>query len=192
MITLSLLSALSEKFSALDINLFIVNFIIAAILIGVGIFLGKFVKFLLRKIIVQARMGRTAQKSFVELFLTIIKWSIYILFISLALDQLGIPEVTRWLTSILVVIPALVGALILLGIGFAIAIYLRDLIGDSGIIDSGILSVIFFYFVLYVFMIFALKTALISQDKATVNIIILILTAIVSGATAYWYVKKIK
>lgn len=190
MISLGLLSTLSGKFVIGDINLFIVNLILAVIILIVGFFLGKIIKVIFRKLIEQSGVARTAKKSFVDLFLIVIQWSIYILFVSLALDQLGIPQLTSWLTSILVVIPALVGALILISIGFAIAVYLKDLISDSKILRKEILGTIFFYFVIYIFIIFAIKTALIEQDKNTVNTIIIILTAIVSAAVAYSHIKK--
>jgi MFS family permease len=190
MITYDLLSTLSDKFVIQDINLFTINLILAVILLGVGIFLGKFVKFLLRKIIEKAEVEKTTRKSFIDLLLTVAKWSIYIMFVALALDQLGIPQLTSWLTSILVVIPALVGALLLIAVGFAIAAYLRDIIEESGILGWKILSMIFFYFILYVFLVFAIKTALISQDRDTVNIIVIVLTTIVAAAIAYWHVKK--
>lgn len=190
MISLGFMSALSEKFDVGDINVLIVNLIIASVLIFVGILLGMLVKFIGRKMIERSGIGRTAKKNFIDLFLTIIKWSILILFVSLALEQLGIPQMTSWLTNILVVIPALVGALVLIGVGFAIAVYLRDLIEDSELLEKGVLSRIFFYFILFVFMIFAIKTALISQDKNTVNLIIIILTAVISAGLAYWSIKK--
>ena len=190
MISFGLLSTLSEKFPVGDINLFLINFIIAAILIVVGLFLGKFIKLIIKKAIDKAGVERTTKKSFIELFLTVIKWSVYILFFSLALDQLGIPQLTNWLTAILVVIPALVGALLLIGVGFAIAVYLKDLVEESKLVGWEMLSNIVFYFILYVFMIFALKTALISQDKSTVNMIIIILTAVISAAVALSYVLK--
>jgi hypothetical protein len=189
MIGLSLLSVLGEKFSVGDINLFIINLILATVLLGIGILLGKFVKFVFRKGIEKAGIETTTKKSMIELFLTVIKWSIYILFVSLALDQLGIPQLTSWLTSVLVVIPALVGALLLIAVGFAIAIYLKSIIEESEIEGWQILSEIFFYFILYVFMIFAIKTALISQDKSTVNMVVIILTAIVAAALAYSHIK---
>jgi len=192
MIIHSLLSTLLGKLPIKDINLFIINLILAIILIGIGIFSGKFVKFVLKKIIEKAGIEKTTRKSFIELFLAVVKLSIYLLFISLALDQLGIPQLTSWLTSILVVIPALVGALILIAVGFAIAVYLRDLIEESNILGWEILSMILFYFVIYIFIIFALKTALISQDKSTVNTIIVILTAVISAAVAYSHIKTPK
>lgn len=190
MIVLEFLSALSKRFSIGSFDVFIVNLVFAAALLIAGIILGKFVKFISRKLIEQAGIGKTAKRNFIEFFLTIIKWSIYILFFALALDILDIPQLTNWLTSILVVIPALVGATILISVGFAIAVYLRDLISETQILDSKVLGVILFYFILYIFVVFAIKTALISQDKQTVNLIIIILTAVVSAAVAYWHIKK--
>jgi len=190
MIALSLLSVLSDKFAIGDINLFLINLVIAIILLGIGIFLGKFVKFVFKKTLEKSGVERTTKKSFIELFLTVIKWSIYLLFLSLALDQLGIPQLTKWLTSILVVIPAIVGALLLISLGFGIAVYLKSLVEESEIEGWKILANIMFYFSIYIFSIFAIKTALISQDKSTVNMIVLILTAIITAAIAYYHVKK--
>ena len=123
---LDFLSIITEKIPVQNINVFIVNVILAAVLFVMGIFLGKFIAWVLRKTIEKANLERTVRKSFIELFVTIIKWSIYILFINLALQQLGIPQLTDWLINILVVIPALVGALILIAVGFAISVYLKD------------------------------------------------------------------
>lgn len=191
MILYSLASILQDKLGIMDFNLFLVNLIFAVILILVGLALGWLIKSILKRIIEKSEIEKTASKSFIHLFLTVIKWSVYLLFVSLALDQLGIPELTNWLSSFLVVIPAFVGALILIVVGFAIAVYLRDLIEDSRILSWNLLSMIVFYFVLYTFLVFALKTALIGQDKTTVNIIIIILTAVVSVGVVYWhFIKK--
>ena len=192
MIIYSLASILQGKLGIMDFNLFLVNLIFAVILLLVGLALGWLIKSILSRIIEKAEIEKTASKNFIHLFLTVIKWSIYLLFVSLALDQLGIPELTNWLSSFLVVIPAFVGALILIVIGFAIAVYLRDLIESSKILSWNILSMIIFYFVLYTFLMFALKTALIGQDKNTVNIIIIILTAVVSIGVVYWHAVKKK
>ena len=121
MIIHNILSSISDKFVIADFNVFIINLVIAVILIIIGIFLGNFVKIILRKVVNKSGIDSGAKKSYIALFLSVISWSIYILFISLALDQLGIPQLTSWLTSILVVIPALVGSLILIIISIAIA-----------------------------------------------------------------------
>ena len=190
MISYNLLSTLLDRFAVADFNVFIINLAIAIILIMVGVFLGNFVKIILRKTIDKSGINRSAKKSYVALFLSVITWSIYILFVSLALDQLGIPQLTSWLSSTLVIIPALVGSLILIIIGFAMAIYLRELISGSGFLGQDILSMILFYFIIYIFIVFALKTAFIGQDKNTVNTIVIIFTAVISAAVAYHHIKK--
>ena len=189
MIFYSISSILEQKFGILDLNTFFVNLIFASILLLIGLFLGWFVKLGLKKIIKKAELEKTTRKSFINLFLTVIKWSIYLLFISLALDTLGIPQLTSWITSAIRVIPAFVGALILIAVGFGIAVYLRDIIEESKILGWDILSMVFFYFILYVFMVFALKTALSGFEKNVVNTLIIILTAVVSAALAFWHVK---
>lgn len=190
MITYSFLSALSERFAIDDFNSFIVNLIFAVLIFVAGIFLAKLINFLIRRAIKRASMERVTTTSFIRLFLSVVEWSIYLLFLSFALQQLEISELTSWLTSILVVIPALVGASILIAVGFAVAIYIRDVIAESRIVEWKLLSSIFFYFILFVFMIFALKTALISIDRDIVDKIILILTPIIAAGVAYWMVKK--
>ena len=89
-----------------------------------------------------------------------------------------------------ITIPAFTGALALLAIGFMIAVYLREVIEDAEVTGWDLISKMVFYFVLYVFGVYALKTALISFDETTTNFIILILTAVISSAVAYGYVKK--
>ena len=142
MIFYSISSILEQKFGILDLNTFFVNLIFASILLLIGLFLGWFVKLGLKKIIKKAELEKTTRKSFINLFLTVIKWSIYLLFISLALDTLGIPQLTSWITSAIRVIPAFVGALILIAVGFGIAVYLRDIIEESKILGWDILSTV--------------------------------------------------
>ena len=172
MIIYSFLSALSDKFAIDDFNSFIVNLIFAVLILVIGIFIAKLINFLIKRAIKRASMERVTTASFIRLFLSVVEWSIYLLFLSFALQQLGIPELTSWLTSILVVIPALVGASILIAVGFAVAIYARDIIAESRIVEWKLLSNIFFYFILFVFMIFALKTALISIYREVLDKII--------------------
>ncbi len=170
---------------------FFANLLIAFALIGIGIFLGKLVKFLLRKLIEKIKIEKIIKPSFVNLILVVIKWSIYILFIDFAIVQLNIPEITGWLTTILGVIPALTGALVIISVGFAIAIYLRKVISESRVEGWQILSQIFFFFIIYVFMIFAFKTSLISlQNKFLSDILVMVFTTLGGIGLLIYYFKK--
>ena len=127
-----------------------------------GIFLGKIVNFGLKKLSQKLELNKKIRGSFIELFLVVIKWSIYIIFISIGLNKLEIPTLTNFFTGILITIPAFTGALVLLAIGFIIAIYLRDVIEDAEVTGWDLISKVVFYFVLFLFGVYALKTALIS------------------------------
>lgn len=177
-------------FLNVDFNTVLANLVFALILLIVGVLLGNLAKFILKKIAKKAKISISRGYNFYQLFITVITWSIYILFLNLALIQLDVPLLTNWLTSILVVIPALTGALLLIAAGFIIATYLRRVIEDSKIEGWKILSQIFWYFVLYVFVVFAFKTAFISYDPKTISYLILILSAIVGSAVAFVVAKK--
>src|SRR3989344_719114 len=192
MVDVNLLSALSEEFAKININTFLINLIFAIILLVIGIVFGKVVRYILKKLIDKIGTERISRKSFIDLLFTVIAWSIYLLFISLALKQLKIPALTTWLTSILLFIPALVSSLILISIGFALAVYLRDLIEESEILGWKVLSNLLFYFVLYIFVVYSLKISLISLEPLISNIIILLFTLIGGSAVAYAIIKKEK
>lgn len=194
-ITNSVKEALFGKVSNIGLTSgeFFANLLIAIVLIMVGIFLGKIIKFGLRNLVEKINVNKLVKPSFVNLFLVVIKWSIYILFIDIALIQLGIPAFTNWLTTILGVIPSLTGALIIISVGFAIAVYLKKVIVDSKVEGWPMLSQIFFYFIIYVFIIFALKTALISlQDKFISNILVVAFTILGGTGLLINYFKNKK
>jgi len=173
-----------------NIDQIIVNSILAVILLGVGILLGKFLEKILKRAVERTSIEREIKPSFVNLFISVIKWSIYVIFINLALTQFHIPALTDWLVSALVIIPALTGAIVLIWVGFAIASYLERAIEESRIHGWEVLSKVFFYFVLYLFLFFAIKMAFVGQDRDFVNTILLIFTVIVGAAVAWWNVRK--
>ncbi len=182
-----------SKYSSLesiDINQLILRGVISIAIIIFGICLGKIVTLGLKKLSEKLELDKKIRGSFIDLFLVIIRWSIYIIFLSLGLTQLEIPSLTNFFTDILITIPALTGALILIIMGFAIAYYLREIIKNSQIKRGELISQVVFYFIIYIFGIYAIKTALISLDEATTNWIIIILTAVMSTAIAFVFVKK--
>ena len=103
---------------------------------------------------------------------------------------MDIPVFTNVLTSALITVPAFVGAIVLIGIGFAVAIYLRNVLVDSKVDEWKTLSQYLYYFVLYVFGAYAINLALVSFDKIVRNWIVIALTTILVGALTYVIVKK--
>jgi hypothetical protein len=164
--------------------------LISILIVIIGIIFGKIIGYLLKKISKSLELNKHIRGSFIDLIILVIKWSTYLIFINLALKYLEIPRFTEFFETVLITIPAFVGALIILAIGFALAIYLREVIEDAEVTGWDLISLVIFYFVLYVFGVYALKTALIIFDETTTNFIILILTAIISTGTVYTLIKK--
>ena len=152
----------------------IVKILIALILVFLGIFIGKLTKLILRKIIEVSEVSKIIRYQFINLGLTLVKWSIYLLFFSFALKILPFPALTETLSKFIVVIPALAAALILLLIGFVFAVYIRDLIEDSEIKGYKNVSNYVFFFVIYIFGIYTLKISLVSLDTITSQIIMVL------------------
>lgn len=154
----------------------IVQFLLALILIFLGIFIGKLTKLALRKIIETSEMSKIIRYQFINLGLTLVKWGIYLLFFSFALKVLPFPVLTETLSKFIVVVPALAAALILLLIGFMFAVYLRDLIEDSEIKGYKNVANYVFYFIIYIFGMYTLRIALVSLNELTSQIIIVLFT----------------
>lgn len=186
------LSTLSEYFFSTSFDVIIIRLLIAIALIIIGIIIGKLVKMGLEKLFQKVKHEGKVKSSFINLFIIVIQWSIYLVFIDLALMQLQIPSLTTALTKAILVIPAITAAVILISFGFAVAIYLREIVEDSEITGWKTLSLYLYYFLLYVFGVYAVKIALVSLDKSTTNIIIIILTTISALAIFYSIVKNHK
>ena len=171
-------------------NVILINVIFAIVILLFGIFLGRFISYFLNKIIKKIDIKNKTQYNFIGLAIATIRWSIYIGFLSISLNQLAAPLFSNVLTKMLVTIPAFTGALILIGVGFAIAIYLRNIIKESEIEELKTLSQYLYYFVIYIFGVYAINLALISTDDIVRNNIIISLTIIAALALTYSLVKK--
>ena len=181
----------NNPLSAVDTNQLIANVAIAIAIMVVGIILGKIVYWIIKKITKKIELNKHIRGSFIDLFSVLIQWSIYILFLTIGIKQLEIPALTNFITDILITIPAFIGALVLLTIGFAIALYLREIIEDAEITGWDLISKVFFNFVLVLFGIYAMKTALYSIDIETTRWIITSTTAIIIAGVVYTTVSKI-
>ena len=158
-------------------------------IIIVGILFGKLSSFLLKKVYEKTDLGKKLRPSIIVLLLFIIRWSIYILFINFAIVSLKIPALTELLVKVLLVLPSFTGAIILLVLGFGIAVLLKNVIRDLNLQSGGaLLSEVLFYFIWYIFGIYALRTALISLDENVRNYIILIWTTVVAVGLMFYFI----
>ena len=162
----------------------------AIILIIAGLFFGRLIGTGLKKLVSKIDLNKKIKGSLVNLFVGVIKLSIYIFFITLALNQLRIPSLTSALISFLIVIPAFTGALIIITIGFEIAIFIKKVIEESEIKEHWILSALLFYFIIFISLIYSLKVALISINNETTHYLIIILSTIISVIVGYLFIKN--
>lgn len=177
-------------FDQIEINHFLINLGLAVLLILIGVVIGKVFNYILKKIAKKIEIEKHVQASFVDLAFVVLRWSIYVLFINFALKQIGIGAITNFFSNILLLFPAFTGALILVGVGFAIAAYLRGVIEDAEVDGWKILSQFVFYFVLFIFGIYALRTALISLDVAAANYILVTVSTVVASGITYHFARK--
>jgi len=180
----------TAMFQGIDFNYWAIKFLIALGMIVFGFFLGKMFEKGAIKLVHKIGLGKKIRESFLMLSIMIITWCIYLIFINLAFSQLNIRVINEIITNFLMAIPAFVGALFLIFVGFAIAVYLRDVIRDSGIEEAKILANLIFYFIIYVFLLYAFRIGLFSFETQIKNYITLLLTFIVGSAVAFVIVKK--
>ena len=151
-----------------------VDVLLGILIIIVGVFLGKLVKFILRKITEKIELRKIINYQLINLGLNLIKWAIYLTFFALALQLMPFPTLTNLLAKFLVVVPAITSALILLLIGFLIANYLRELIIDTEVGGYRLFANYIFYFLIYIFGVYTLNIALVSLEEFTTMIIMLL------------------
>src|SRR3989344_5029203 len=173
-----------------NINTFLLNGLVTLAIIVLGVIIGKFIKFSLKKLSGKLNLDKKIRPSFIILFLLIVEISIYIVFANFAIRRLQISMLTTFVDNVLIVIPAFTTSLVLISIGFALAVYLRDVIEESGISGWKTLSLIIFYFTLFIFGIYSVRIALIPFDQKTVTTLIIILTSILASVIAYILARK--
>jgi phosphotransferase system glucose/maltose/N-acetylglucosamine-specific IIC component len=85
-----------------------------------------------------------------ELFALVIKWLIYLVFMSAAVDVLQIPTLTRYFQDLIGLITGLLGGSIVILVSYLIARYLQKQIRKSKSEYSGITSQLIFLFIMII------------------------------------------
>lgn len=140
----------------LDFRAISANLIIALVLIIIGIFIGKFVKLILGKVFNRLRLEKIFKYGTVDISLTIVKWSIYLFFIGVAIEKLNIPYLGAPLYNTISIIPKSIGSLIIIIAGFFLGSFFKDSIIQANK-EWKILGNISFYFLLYLSFIISIQ-----------------------------------
>ncbi|MFW5847068.1 MAG: hypothetical protein ACOCUU_02815 [Nanoarchaeota archaeon] len=165
-----------EVSSSLHLQEILVNGSFAILILVLGIFIGKFISIFLKKIFSKLDIQKHIKGSLVDLIIVVIRWAIYLVFLHIALKQLGIPLINSLFGSALITIPAVIASIALLSIGFAVAIFLKSIVVETSPKKGELFSNILFYFVLYLFGVYSIKIALITLESHISDYIIIALT----------------
>lgn len=171
-------------------NSLIFNGFISLSLIVLGIFLGKSVSYLLSKLGEKLDIGKKIRPSFLGLIITLIRWSIYLIFINFALLQFPTLNITNITANVLLAIPFFLGAIMLIVFGFIIANYIKEVINEAQINGGKFISLYLFYFVIFVTGIYALRIALFSFKDSILNYLLMMISTVFVISIAYKLFKN--
>jgi hypothetical protein len=163
--------------------------IAAAVLwLVVGFFVGKIIGRLVREFLVRIKLDRymiEKEKITVKLsdiFSKIFKWIIYLVFIQIAAESLGVAVLTTFIGSAITFIFGAIEAAILIIVGYSLASYIKDKIIKSRTIYGDLVGKIIFFLILYVSI--ALALPFVGIDATLINWILLVIIAAVGFGLA--------
>ena len=157
-----------------EFSLELLNKMIIPILILIaGIILGKIVIKTAKKIIEKPEANKVINRTFFEILAIFVGWSIYIASFSLGIKYLDMPIITNVLSDILLVIPAFIGAIVVLITGSIVAGYLKKIISKSGLEDNQTISESVSTLVVLLTLIYSLKIAFLPLNSVLMNWIVL-------------------
>ncbi len=177
-------------FETILLNPIALKAIFALGIIIIGVIIGKLIDTLLRRLIKKIEIDNHVRSSFIELFLFVIRWTIYITFINGGLNQLGLESVSTFFSTVLITIPTFTGALLLLVLGIGLANYLKRIIKNSEIKGWEFMSQVIFYFVVFMIGIYALKIALIPLEVSIRGSILVYSAAIALAGVVYYHAQR--
>jgi hypothetical protein len=167
------------------------SIITALVLIIAGIFIGKFSKWAIKKILVSGfKLGTLIKLEIIDTFASVIKWIIYIAFLQSAVSALNITVLSKYLGTALGIIGGLISSIVILIVGYSLANFLKIKLEATKLKNISLLSGILFLFVIYVSIVLAIQSAFVGfgEEEKLYQNVILIITALL-GATIAWNYK---
>lgn len=158
---------------------FVPNILAAAILLVIGLVLGKVISRVVYELLDRIRLDfyiTETKKPLVSvegLFAAITRWWIYLAFITAAVGVLQIAELTQILRTVVGFIPNIIGASIVMVVGYVLAEYIRGHIGASGKLYAILTGKVLFFLVLYVSI--ALALPILGVSATLVNSVLLVI-----------------
>lgn len=163
------------------------NLIAAIIILIIGFIVGKIVGAVVEEILLKFKVddyvhSRKAEFKLSHIFSVVFRWVLYLVFIQQAAAALNISVISTFIGNVVVFLPGIIGAIIVIATGYALGRYIEDLIEDSAAVYAGIMSRVFFFFIVYISVAIALP--LVGLDPSLVNNILLIVIGSIGVGTA--------
>ena len=169
---------------------FIPNLVAAVILLVIGLVVGKILGRVVKEVLDKARLDYYVSEthkptiSLSNLFAVIARWWAYLAFIAAALSNevLGIGSLALWIAEIESFIPRIIGASLILVVGYVLAEYIRGHIKKGPTLYGALVGKVLFFFVLYVSI--ALALPILGISAALISNILLVIIASVGLGVA--------
>jgi hypothetical protein len=164
-----------------DAIAFLPNLVTAVVLLVIGLIVGKIIGRIVKEVLVRVKLDYYVTEthkpviSLSDLFGLITRWWIYLAFISAALSRevLGIPALANWMAEITGFIPNVIGAAVIVVVGYVIGEYIKGQMKKTNKIYAALVGKVLFFFILYVAV--ALALPILGIPATLVNNILLII-----------------
>lgn len=160
------------------------GFIYAIIWLIVGFIIGKVVGRIVKEILIKVKLDEfivekeKLKMKFSDIFATISRWVIYLVFIMIAAEALNITIVTELISSSIGFLLGAVEATIIIIVGYVLALYVKDKIVHAKTFYGSVVGNILFFLILYVSITLALP--FVGIDVTLLNQLLLVVVAALS------------
>ncbi|HLE07866.1 MAG TPA: hypothetical protein VI933_04600 [archaeon] len=181
-----------------QIPVILTQIIAATITVLLGLVIGKVIGRVAREIVIRSRIDEwISSEDHVKFRISsildlVVRWTIYFVFLKQAAIFLGVAAITEFINNMINVIPSLLEGSLIIIIGYAIAVYLKDKIISSKTVYSDLTGKIIFFFVVYISI--ALALPFVGINPTLINNILLVIAGSVGLGLAIalgWGLKDV-
>lgn len=157
------LTTVLEDFLVSAVN-YIPNVVSAIILLVIGLIVGRVVGRVVKEVLLRIKLDkylmgdRKMPVSVTNILSVIIRWWIYLAFITAAVSKeiLGVETLANWMATINSFIPKVVGAALIIIVGYILGEYIKDQINKTKTIYANLVGKVMFFLIIYVTVAIAL------------------------------------
>ncbi|MBI2971302.1 MAG: hypothetical protein HYY37_02695 [Candidatus Aenigmarchaeota archaeon] len=165
---------------------FLPNLVGGVILLVIGLVIGKVVGRVVHELLDRVRLDyyvSETQKpvySLAAMFSMIVRWWIYIAFITAAVAVLQVEQLTLWMSDVRRFVPNVIGAAVIMVVGYVLAEYIKSHLQKAQKLWATVVGKTLFFFVLYVSIALALETLGITASLVN-NVLVVVIASVGLG-----------